>query len=385
MIFIILIITIILTYISFKRYKVIFNPFILSIQVPLFFLLIPQSILIIGFEGEDNTLSDIVILVYTFSIFIGSYIKPPKLLIPNLKNTETTIQIIFVLCMILIIPLLPLIIKYGLSFRGLREFYEYVVFSSYSSIYSILKVLLSCIIVIWFIKRKRLNLKIIVLAIILIFSGSKMAILSTFILFGTLWEQYRRINPRKLIICSVIVACGMVSYHSVQNTNDKIDAINGALSYFDVYKQQSMALEMLTNNELDFFNGEIYFSSFYSIIPRLIWPEKPKDFGFALLNYKIYPQYSADGYMPSFGLAYVFADFGFISLILSGIMVGFFKNMWYRELFYNNKNIPSFIIYAFGLDIIISFLIFICYSISTLKSNKFSINRDSQDNSSLLA
>lgn len=324
-------------WISFKKYHVIFNPFILSVQTPLLFLLIPQSILIIVFNGEDIFLSDVVILVYSISIFIGCYIKAPKIKIPKLKNLKLTTKIISGLCIGLSLPLIPILLRYGLSFRGLREFYEYIVFSPFSSIYAIVKTLLSCIIIILFIHTKKINFKIIVLCFILVFSGSKMAIFSSFLLLGTLWEQYRKMNYRILSICSIFLAIGLVLYHSTQNTSKDADAIKGAMSYFDVYRQQSLALDMLTSNKIDYFYGEIFLSSYYIIIPRLIWPDKPKDFGFALLNYKIYPTYSADGYMPSFGLAYTFADFGYFSLILAGLSVGFFKNLWYREFIYNKK------------------------------------------------
>lgn len=370
MIFVVLILVIILCLVSIKRYRILFNPFILSIQVPFLFLLLPQCILIIAFHGEDSFLSDTVILVYTFSIFIGCYIKPPKLRIPKFKNLKTIIKVLIILCVGLTLPLLPILLKYGISFRGLRQFYEYVVFSSFSSIYAIVKILLSCLIAIYFIKERRISLKIIVLAFILVFSGSKMAIFSSFLLLGTLWEQYRKMNYKLLSISALLLCIAMVFYHATQNTAKNVDAVQGAMSYFDVYRQQTMALEMLTEDKIPYFYGKIYVSSYYTVIPRLIWPDKPKDFGFALLNYKIYPAYSADGYMPSFGLGYVFADFGYFSLILAGLLAGFFKNLWYREFLYNKKNIPSFLIYALSLDIVMYVIFFIAYAISSLRSKR---------------
>lgn len=82
---------------------------------------------------------------------------------------------------------------------------------------------------------------------------------------------------------------------------------------------------MFIKGKIEYFYGEISLSSWYKIIPRFLWESKPKDFGFALLNYRIYPDYSADGYMPSFGLAYTFADFGFISIIFLVYPLAFLK------------------------------------------------------------
>lgn len=367
MIYIILLIVIFLCYLSYLKYKILFNPFILSIQVPLLFLLVPQSILIIGFNGEDSLLSDIVIFIYTVCIYIGCKIKPIKIKIPKLSNLKLTTTILSILAITLSLPLIPVLLRYGLTFRGLREFYEYIVFSPFSSIYAIVKILLSCIIAILFIKRKKITSTIIILSVILIFSGSKMAIFSSFLLFGTLWEQYKKMNYKKLAICTIILGVAMIGYHATQNTAENVDAIKGAMSYFDVYRQQSMALEMLTTGKIDYFYGRISFSSYYSMIPRLLWPDKPKDFGFALLNYKIYPEYSADGYMPSFGLAYIFADFGYISILFNGLFTGFLKNLWYFNFKRNGKNIPSLLLYVLSIDIVVSVILFIAYFISSLK------------------
>ncbi len=111
-----------------------------------------------------------------------------------------------------------------------------------------------------------------------------------------------------------------------------------ALSYFDLYKQQSIVIDMLQRNQMDYYNGQIYISSWYKLIPRLFWPDKPVDYGFALLNYKIYPEYSAEGYMPSFGLGYAYADLGFCAVALDGFLTGFSRNFFYSIFKRSNKN-----------------------------------------------
>jgi len=341
------------------------------------FLTIPQTILVFFFDGNDSLISDSVIFVFVISIYIGTYIHAPKLKIPKLKNLKLTKSFLYIIIAICAIPLFPMLLKFGLSVRGVRDFYEQVVFSQYSSFYAILKICITCLIIIAFIQKKRITTSILILSIILIFSGSKMAILNTFIVFASLWEQYRKMNYRKFTIIAVIAFIGIVGYHSLQNTNKNFDAIESALSYFDVYNQQTKAIEMFQSGKLEYYHGEIAVSSYYKIIPRIIWPNKPKDYGFALLNYKIYPQYSADGYMPSFGLAYTFADFGWLSIILSGVLTGFMQNMWYKEFLRNKKNIPSFIIYMLSLDIVISLLLGMFYLLSNLR-------HDTQNNSFVL-
>ena len=179
-----------------------------------------------------------------------------------------------------------------------------------------------------------------------------------------MWEEYRKMNYKYLLFSFPIIFMLLVGYHFTQSLKtSNISVFENALSYFDVYKQQSIALEMFIKGKIEYFYGEISLSSWYKIIPRFLWESKPKDFGFALLNYRIYPDYSADGYMPSFGLAYTFADFGFISIIFSGLSSGFFKNYFYDIFKGSSKSVVAFLLYIVEINIILvfSFLLTICY------------------------
>ena len=352
---------------SFVRYKKLFNPFTLSIQYPLLFISIPQVILLFLNAGEDSFLSDVVILLFVLCVYIGTFIKLPLLKIYPFKNYKLIIAFTFTLLVVLSIPLISNLLSYGLSFRGLREFYEYIVFSPYASIYEIVKTLLLFLIIILFTKNRSITKTIAVLTFILFFSGSKMAILSTVVVLATAWEEYRKMNYKYLMFLFSFLFLLLVGYHFTQslNVNDRT-VFENALSYFDVYQQQSMAIEMFIDGKIDYFYGEISLSSWYKIIPRLIWESKPKDFGFALLNYRIYPDYSASGYMPSFGLAYTFADFGFLSIIFSGMFTGFLKNYFYDMFKRSSKSVVAFLLYILDVNVILVGLFSIYYLFSSI-------------------
>lgn len=367
MLFVVFFLTIILCRRSVVRYKKFFNPFTLSIQYPLLFIIVPQIILIIIGAGEDSFLSDIVILLSILSTFVGTYIKLPLLKVYPFKNYRLIIVFTSVLLIILSIPLIPQLLSYGLSFRGLREFYEYVIFSPYASFYDIIKTILLLLIIILFVKKKKVTVVVLILSIILCLTGSKMAILSTVIVLATVWEEYRKMNYKYLFTLLSIVFIILIGYHFSQslNTADR-SVFETALSYFDVYKQQSFALEMFIKGKIDYYYGEISLSSWYKIIPRFVWEDKPKDFGFALLNYKIYPDFSAGGYMPSFGLAYTFADFGFISIIVSGLFAGFCKNYFYKIFYLSSKNVVACLLYLLEVNIVVVILFSIYYLFSSI-------------------
>lgn len=367
MLFVILIFILFLCKKSILRYKRLFNPFTLTIQYPLLFIVIPQIILVVLDLGEDSIISDIVIALFIICIYIGTIIKFPLLKILPLKNYRLILIFTTALLIVLSIPLIPILLGYGLSFRGLREFYEYVVFSPYASVYEIVKSLLLIDIIILFVRGRKVTNTIIFLTLILFFSGSKMAILSTVLILATAWEEYRKMNYKYLTISFSVIFILLIGYHFTQSLNVSDKTIfENALSYFDVYRQQSMALDMFIDGKIDYFYGEISLSSWYKNIPRLIWEGKPKDFGFALLNYKIYPEYSADGYMPSFGLAYTFADFGFLSIIFSGLIAGFFKNYFYSIFKKDSKNVTSFLLYILEINIVLILLFSLYYLISSI-------------------
>lgn len=368
--FIVLLFVIFLIYQSVRRYKKLFNPFTLSIQVPLLFLIIPQLILIALVEGEDSLISDAVIAIFVLSIYCGTYLKFPYIKILPFRNRGLLIKFTFLLIFVLAIPLLPILLSFGISFNGLRNFYEYIVFSPYASFYTVVKSLMMILIVFSFVKNKKLTLYSLCLILILFFSGSKMAILTTTILIATIWEEYSKLNYRYLFLCFLCIAIFLVAYHYSQSAyKDNVGMLETALSYFDVYRQQTLALNSLIDGNIDFYYGEISLSSWYKVIPRFLWEDKPKDYGFALLNYKIYPEYAADGYMPSFGLAYTFADFGFLSIICSGILTGMLKNYLHSIFYKYSKSAATCLLYLMGVDIILVLIFTFYYLISNLRKN----------------
>lgn len=368
--FLVFLLVLFLIWRSVKRYQKLFNPFTLSIQIPLLFLIIPQLILIMIAEGEDSLLSDSVIAIFVLSIYWGTFLKLPYIKVVPFRNRSLLIKFTFLLIIVLSIPLLPILLSFGLSFSGLRNFYEYIVFSSYASFYDVVKMLILFLIVFSFAKNRKLTLYSFCLIVILFFSGSKMAILTTSIIIATLWEEYAKLNYKYLLLCFCCIAVFLIIYHYSQSVvTEDINMFETALSYFDVYRQQTLALDLLVSGKIDFFCGEISLSSWYKIIPRFFWEDKPKDFGFALLNYKIYPEYAADGYMPSFGLAYTFADFGFLSIISSGIFAGMLKNYFYSLFYKYSKGVVTCFLYLMDINIVLIILFTCYYIISNIQKN----------------
>jgi hypothetical protein len=143
-----------------------------------------------------------------------------------------------------------------------------------------------------------------------------------------------------------------------------------ALSYFDIYNNQSMLVEKLMTDKHDFYHGQIYLTSFYRYIPRIIWEGKTYVYGMAILNYEFFPAWAKIGYMPAFGLATLFADFGFLSIILSGFFIGFIRNCVYKIFRLSGRNNVSFLLYFYTFDVVMMLIMFMAVCISYFAQRK---------------
>ena len=115
MLYLTLIITLLLIRSSIKKYDRVFNPFTLSLQIPLLFLLIPQIIAINIGLGEDYLLSDIVILLNILFIYIGSRINCRFGAVKEIENVNLISIISICIVCVLFFIMFPLLISYGLS------------------------------------------------------------------------------------------------------------------------------------------------------------------------------------------------------------------------------------------------------------------------------
>lgn len=351
-----LIIAIILILISIKRYGKIFNPYTLEVYIPILFILLPQFLwLLVSPTATTYLYSDLAIITYLVAIFLGTLINIKAIKLKGIINASivNTFNIAFYL--VLIIPLLFYFSKFSFSFVGIRDFYENIVFSEYASFFELSKYLLYFIIVLRLFRTDKFDIVTLLLSLVLLLYGSKYALFDLIIILFIYYEQFRRLSIKKFVAFALIIGALFVSYRYYQTTQEN-SVFDTALAYFDLYENQTLLIRTIMEGEHDYYYGRIYFSSYLKYIPRAIWKDKPRAFGFAILNYDFYPSQAAAGYMPAFGLGSIFADFGFLSILVFGFVSGLVKNYLYR-VYLNSKNNISFILFAFPLTFVtISFL-----------------------------
>jgi hypothetical protein len=91
-------------------------------------------------------------------------------------------------------------------------------------------------------------------------------------------------------------------------------------AYFDYYLNSAIYYKAYFNGEIDLFLGKIFATSFWGLVPRAFYPDKPYVYGFILVNEHFFPGAAALTSTPAFGGPIgEFADFGVAGVIIFSI------------------------------------------------------------------
>ncbi|HLI49174.1 MAG TPA: hypothetical protein VKV18_10855 [Chthonomonas sp.] len=91
-------------------------------------------------------------------------------------------------------------------------------------------------------------------------------------------------------------------------------------TYSDYFVNDAMYYQRYLNGQIPLYHGEIFFSSFWRIVPRALYPNKPYSYGIILIDDIFYPGEAQKGFTPAFASVPYFADFGWIGVVLSGLL-----------------------------------------------------------------
>ena len=366
LVFIFFLITI-LIYISYKKYNIIINPFVFESYYTLLFLVVPQIILPYFIPTiKENLYSNIMIILYIVGVFIGTESNLKAFKLREIENRKFTGHVNIIIGFLLLLPTLSILLNCGLSISGVRCYYETVVFTKFASFYELGKTFLLLGVIILIIAHKKLNLYIFIILFFIIFSGSKFAIFNLLLFLLLFFEVYKNLKPKKIFLYSIPILLLLIFYHFAQTVSAEENPFITALKYFDIYEKQSFLADELNRSDKDFYYGKIFLTSYYKFIPRFLWETKPYAYGFAILNWDLFPEYAAANYMPSFGLGSLYADFGFFGVFFFGILSGFFRKYCYQIFLKSNKNSISTLLYYFGFSILTLAYIIVEYIISII-------------------
>lgn len=147
------------------------------------------------------------------------------------------------------------------------------------------------------------------------FFGSKGFILSygIFALIILWLRGYRHLG--KIAVFAGLATSSLILINLAQS----LSAVNllSIFHYFDFYINSAEYFRMYFNNEVNLFYGQIYLTSFWELVPRGFFPDKPYVYGRLLINEIMWPGLAERGNTPAFGGPIAeFADFGILGVIL---------------------------------------------------------------------
>jgi len=173
-----------------------------------------------------------------------------------------------------------------------------------------------------------------------------------------------------------ILFIGLTSIASVLFVYSFVTAMAGIgleqiAAYSDYFVNDARYYQRLLTNQLPLYHGQIFLTSFWQLVPRAIYPEKPYVYGPILLDEVFYPGAAQKGSTPAFATAPYFADFGWPGVILSSLfsLSNVFKGLLYAFVLprLDSLNLrqatqhPRLILYAFLILAAPAFLTFFLF------------------------
>lgn len=149
------------------------------------------------------------------------------------------------------------------------------------------------------------------------FLGSKGVLLTIFsatLVF--LWFMHWR-HLGKLMFVGAPLLFGLLIFNLYLALGN-IFELGSIIGYFDYYKNAADYYRSYLNGEINLFHGEVFISSLWAYVPRIIWPDKPVVYGILHINELFYPGL-AEISTPAFGGAVEqYSDFGVMGVVVFG-------------------------------------------------------------------
>lgn len=110
-----------------------------------------------------------------------------------------------------------------------------------------------------------------------------------------------------LVVSNFVSTFGSVGLDSIAN-------------YSDGYSNASRYYQRYLDGSLPLYHGQIFFSSFWGIVPRALYPDKPYVYGVIKVLDVFYPGAAEQTNTPAFATVDYFADFGWAGVLLSALL-----------------------------------------------------------------
>jgi oligosaccharide repeat unit polymerase len=175
------------------------------------------------------------------------------------------------------------------------------------------------------------------------FSGSKGSVVIMFVI-GIVYYQF---FVRRISIGGYLVLSGMIL--SVFSVLLGIQGMRGGLfetsrtyfrDYFDVTTQFLWRFD-----EFGYHYGSASLSDLWFYVPRLVFPNKPYEYGALLIHRVLFPGAAETGNTPGIlGWAMAYLDFGVAGVFVSGVLAGFWQRGAFEYFLKNRQSVIAFLL-----------------------------------------
>ena len=90
--------------------------------------------------------------------------------------------------------------------------------------------------------------------------------------------------------------------------------------YSDYYVNAAHYYQSYLGGSLPLFHGQVFLSSFWAVVPRFLYPDKPYVYGVINVVDVFYPGAAENTNTPAFATIDYFADFGWLGVVTSGLL-----------------------------------------------------------------
>jgi hypothetical protein len=129
-------------------------------------------------------------------------------------------------------------------------------------------------------------------------------------------RRFRYLTP----VAIVILSAGAASTINTFIQSQKGFGLEQVASYSDYYVNAAMYYKDYLSGQIPLFHGQILLTSFWDLVPRSVYPDKPYVYGVILVDEHYFPGAAANTSTPSFATIDFFADFGWPQVVLSALL-----------------------------------------------------------------
>jgi oligosaccharide repeat unit polymerase len=337
------------------------TPFLL-INIPAYFIFEFAFLLVFKYSGTRFAYS-YVYATYTAGVVaksIGYLWASPRVMPLLFQLPKIRLRgIAFIFLCLAFALYLPVLIEYSYLITSPREIYS-LTRTGYGleSFLSTFCIYVGFILLLFSQSRSR-TLPIIYVAfsaVLLYLHGSKgqvIYLLLIWLYFSAFVRQYH-FGIRRLIALGAMSSTILLGLFYVTSSDaQKVDFLLSIAGYSSEYTRNAM--RVIDDTEMEPHLGQLTLEdTYYSLLPRQLFPEKRKDFGSLWLASKYYPsRFQEERGAPAFGLGLLYADFGifailyyFVGELISGAVLGILANQLRRR-----PDAGSFFLFAIFMDV----------------------------------